>query len=353
MQGKSISNSRIPTAGALSLRPLQPQAREVVSQMIEGFIGQDWRASHRFDQTKDVRFFQQETLYAWKRQGRERPGILVLASADEPAVFWDQDKDEPFSIRLQIPFGFTKKGPWVFSATLLRGERQLILEDVWVAEGRGVWTTKAFSERWRILQDAYDALSRQQIFLGMDLVLIEPISLATFAAAEPEPGVLWDFQPEKAGKKRIVVLLPGARLGMSKGAIARAAQAAAEDGSAAAAVAVDEAKALSLPKCSKNPLKRSMEAPTVRIAMVSVDKISNLPDSYLLAAADGEIGHACIPKLAQSLELRKRFAGAAGLPAEVGWHSGFKKYEIIRLLPDGTPLSPRSVFYEATGAGDE
>ena len=349
MQGKSISNSRIPDSGPLSLRPLQPQAREVVSQLIEGFIGQDWRASHRFDQTKDVRFFQQETLYAWKRQGRERPGVLILTSADEPAIFWDQDKDEPLSLRLQIPFGFTKKGAWIFSATLLRGERQLILEDVWVAEGRHIWTSRPFSERWRVMQDAFDSLSRQQIFLGMDLVLIEPISLAAFAAAEPEPGILWDFQPEKAGKKRIVVVLPGARLGMSKGAIARAAAVAADTGSAAAAMEVAEARALALPKCTKNPLKRSMDVPTVRIARVSVDKVSNLPDSYILTAADGEIGHACIPKLAQSLELRKRLVGISFLPAEIGWHSTFKKYEIVRLLPDDTPLSPASMFYEAQG----
>ena len=110
-QQRTISSSHHVEQKPLSLRPLAPQAREAVASLVEGIIGADWRVSHRMDIRKDGRALGSETYYAWKRDGRERPGVLVLSSADEPAVFWDMDRDEPNAIRMQIPFGFTRPGP--------------------------------------------------------------------------------------------------------------------------------------------------------------------------------------------------------------------------------------------------
>jgi len=56
--------------------------------------------------------------------------------------------------------------------------------------------------------------------------------------------------------------------------------------------------------------------------------------------------------LAQSQELRAKFAATpGGFPVEVAWHSDFKKYEIIKALPEGTPLTSASAFFESESVG--
>jgi hypothetical protein len=250
------------------------------------------------------------------------------------------DRDQPNALRFQTPFGFLRKGAWIFSATLLRGERRLILEDVFVADGVNLLRSAPYSERWATLSAAYAAFTAQQLFLGFSLVLVTPRSLAALEAEGPQPGTIWDFQPDAAGKLRLYWICPGARVGPSAGAQARAAEATAH---------------LKLPDpVNKNVLKRSVAVPTIRIALVSVDKTTSLPDSYMVSSACGtQLGRASVSKLEQSKALRSAFTGAAAgaaLPAEVVWHTGFNKYEVLRILPADTPAMDASAFYECTAA---
>jgi hypothetical protein len=75
----------------------------------------------------------------------------------------------------------------------------------------------------------------------------------------------------------------------------------------------------------------------------------------MLEAADGAaIGRACVPRLAQSQELRQKLSACPhGFPVEVAWHSDFKKYEIVKILPAGSQLTSASVFFEATAAASK
>ncbi len=332
-QTRVINSSHHAEQKPLSLRPLLPQAREAVAQLIELHIGADWRISHKFDARKDGRLLGSDTCYAWLREGRERPGLLVLSGADEPAVFWDMDRDEPNALRIQIPFGFTRRGPSIFVATLLRGERRLILEDLWCNAGASLMSA-TFSARWRALNGAFDALSAQQLYLGMDLVLTKPLSLEQFAATA-EPGTIWDFQPEAAGRKRLYYVIPGVRVGPSAGAQSREAAAKAH-------------LSATTPQVNKNVLKRTTQFLTVRIAKVKIDPTTPLPDSYVLESGDGEtVGRVCVSRLEQSKELRQKFKETPdGFPVEVAWHTNFKKYEITKYLPADSPLSAADAFHE-------
>ena len=282
-QTRCINSSSHGAQAPLSLRPVLPQVREAVAKQVEELLGTEWRISHRFNEAKDGRNFKYDTMYAWKREGRERPGLLILGAGDQPAIFWDMDRDEPCALRFQVPFGFLRQGYAAFPATLLRGERRLILEDIWVRDGRKL-DTLPFSARWRQLVACYEQFT--------------------------------------------------ARVGPSAGAQARQADATAH---------------IKLPPTvTKNVLKKTTALLTARHAMVRTDKTTTLPDSYVLESAEGTlIGRACVTKLSQSQELRAKFAAQPdGFPVEVAWHSDFKKYEIVKALPEGTPLTSASSFFE-------
>jgi hypothetical protein len=335
-QTRCINSSTHGEQGPLSLRPVLPQVREAVARDVEGLLGAEWRISHRFNEAKDGHIFRTETLYAWKREGRERPGLLILGAAGQPAIYWDMDRDEPSALQFQIPFGYLREGYAAFVATLLRGERRLILEDIWVRGGRSLMA-QPYSSRWRQLVDSFQQFTAQQLFLGFDLALVEPMSLEKWTTAA-EPGTIWDFQPEAASRKRIYYVVPGAHVGPSAGAQARQAEA--------------QAHIKLPPTVEKHALKKTTQLLTARYAFVRPDKTTPLPDSYILEAADGAaIGRACVTRLAQSQELRQKFAATPeGFPVEVAWHSDFKKYEIIRSLPAGSPLTSASAFFEAGAA---
>jgi hypothetical protein len=335
-QDRSIKSSSHVASRPLTLRPLVPEAREAVAKRVEQLLGTDWRISHRLVVERDKKSLTTEPYYVWKREGRERPGLFILQADDQPAVYWDMDRDQPDALRFQIPFGFLRSGPWIFSATLLRGERRLILEDVFVADGVKLLGSVPYSARYERLVAAHTAFTRQQLFLGFTLVLVEPMSLRHIIEHPPEPGTLWDFQPEVAERLRLYWICPGARIGPSAGAAARAAEATAH---------------LKLPPAvNKNVLKRGTAVPTIRVAFAAPDRTTPLPDNYILTTSDGStLGRASVSKLDQSVILRNSLCkpdSPAHLPVEIVWNTGFNKYEIMRILPADTPAMAYSSFYE-------
>ena len=92
-----------------------------------------------------------------------------------------------------------------------------------------------------------------------------------------------------------------------------------------------------------------------------------LPDTYSLLSQEGNsLGMASIPTLQVSLELRGLFSdktngmegprsvenGAAcsvrrteGIPVEVEWNDAFQKYQVVRILPQETPITTEAFFH--------
>jgi hypothetical protein len=73
-----------------------------------------------------------------------------------------------------------------------------------------------------------------------------------------------------------------------------------------------------------------------------------LPDTYELEAQDGEVlGLASIRDLTMSQRLRAHFKAKPmeGLAVEVVWNNTFRKYQIMRIMPEGTPITTIGFFH--------
>lgn len=356
-----------------------PKEREQISQEIERHIGTNWRISHHLNPEKDAQIMSSVPIYVWQRQGRNRAGLLLLR-AGLPAIYWNTEQDQPYALKLQVPATLTFNGSCILIATLSKAEKLLTFEDVWAYEGRSLLRDKKYSERWPILEKLFFDLNRQQYFLGADLQLVEPMSLDNFIAQcdeRPEDGTVWEFQPDVPLRRRLVWMIPGSKgirsdiptLRRDEAAFKVAARLGGADDPVAAEiltsmelkrsnVSMPQHNARWKPTTQPQPRIHSTVIQQQRCARLCVDTKTTLPDSYnLFSNSDNPsgvgtelIGKICVPRLAQSHELRKLFAdGKKEARVDVRWNTTFKKYEILRILPDDTPLSPATMFYECAG----
>lgn len=81
-----------------------------------------------------------------------------------------------------------------------------------------------------------------------------------------------------------------------------------------------------------------------------------LPDIYQLQSQEGDVlGWAALSTAEHSRALRDAFLSekeskeeeepVEGVPVEVVWNESFKKYQVVRILPPNTPITPHSFFY--------
>lgn len=365
----SIRSSGPIFSAPIQLTPLESSARESVAAHIEKLIGTNWRISHHLNAEKDAQLMSTVPIFVWQRAGRNKAGLLLLR-ADEPAIFWNVEQDQPYTLKLQVPATLTHKGSCLLIATVSKVEKLLTMEDVWTFENENLLRGKKYSERWPILEQIFEQLNKQQYFLGADLRLVEPLSFDQFIAnaSSEEQGTVWEFQPDVPLRRRLVWMIlgkqgirseiPGLRL---QDDVYKTAQ---RLGGADDAVANEILTNLQLKRSrAQMPTHTARIKPTTqpqqrihkttidmqRCARLIPDKTTNLPDSYILEA-EGEVilGRICVPRLAQSQELRKKFysEGASELLVDVLWNATFKKYEVLKILPSRSLLSPASMFYE-------
>jgi hypothetical protein len=107
------------------------------------------------------------------------------------------------------------------------------------------------------------------------------------------------------------------------------------------------------PRFIEPKMKRGAELPSQLTARCVPYTKMMLPDTYSLLTQEGQnLGFASIATLRLSQELRSRFSekGVAenGLPVEVRWNPDFRKYQLLRILPDETPITTASFFYHAS-----
>jgi hypothetical protein len=348
------SEPRLPPP--IQLNPLETSSREDLAQVVEGYLGTNWRVSHHLNGQKDAQLLSSVPVYVWQRQGRNRAGLLVLR-AGQPAVYWNTEQDCPYTLKLQVPATFTHSGTWILIATLSRTERLLTLEDAWVADGKSLLQTNRYSDRWPKLQEAFAALKEQQYFLGCELRLVQPMSFAHFLTVcneKPEEGTVWEFQPDVPLRRRLVWMIPGSK--GDRSAIPSLRRPASE------MAKKDDTGFIPLIKCTgSNPRHTAYTKPTTmpqprihttvfaqqRAALLKKDTTTSLPDSYWLEAEGGaSLGRVCVNRLSDSQMLRQATATANTLIVEVKYNESFKKYEVARILPDSTSLSAKDVFPE-------
>lgn len=354
----------------IQLRPLDHKDRESVADHTEKFIGSNWRISHHLKAEKDAGLMSSVPVFVWQRQGRNRAGLLILR-ANEPVIFWNTEQDQPYAIKLQVPATLTHKGTCVLVATLSKAEKLLTLEDIWVYENNSLLRSKKYSERWPILEEVFNELNKQpdkHISLGCELQLIVPMSFNEFIAATEmavEDGTVWEFQPDVPIRRRLVWSMPAAAKPMIQSNAIMKSRSIYDKPlfveTSTIPVVGDLLNKMDLirskgqipihtgrlkPTTQPQPRIHNTNIQMQRCGKLILDPRTNLPDSYLLESMDGPIGRICVPRLQQSQEIRKEFLTKKQLFVDVKWNSGFKKYEITKILPETTPLSASTMFHE-------
>jgi len=46
-----------------------------------------------------------------------------------------------------------------------------------------------------------------------------------------------------------------------------------------------------------------------------------------------------------SLDIRKAITNKPFLPVEVKWNEGFNKYQVLRIMPEDTPITTAAFFF--------
>jgi hypothetical protein len=265
--------------------------------------------------------FQSGPLWVWPKFDKRPVGFLVFLE-DFPPCIWYPDRQEGMALRWIVPPLFCEKGATVCLANLLPSESVLQVEDLLIHQGTVLWTHMTFSKRWEALQEFWGSLPADQPLLGVTPRLVAPICLEDWPH-HYDFAIYWIIQPDHAGQPRWFwkdVVTPHAA-----------------------------------PTYVAPQMKRNAEVTTILCAYCTPYSKMVLPDLYTLQSQEGDdLGLASISTLELSLSLRKQFSGEDGtseaihgVAAEVKWNDVFKKYQILRIMPSGTPITAQSFFHHA------
>jgi len=251
--------------------------------------------------------FEREKLLVWPKFDRRPACFLFFLEGFAPCL-WDPSRQEGLTFRWILPPGFCVAGATVCLANLLKGESVLQIEDLLVYEGKDLWTSQPFSERWAQMRHFWNRLPAEQPLLAITPRIVEPISLADWDQAY-DASLSWIIQPESPRSQRFYwwdSVTP------KKEVIYRA--------------------------------PTMVRAPEIHVQICALaepyTKIG-LPDAYQLKAGDGSvIGIASIATMALSQQMRT----LKEAHVEVVWNDEFRKYQITKVLHSDTPVSAASFF---------
>jgi len=257
--------------------------------------------------------FSSGTVWLWPKFDKRPVGYLIFMEGYAPCI-WYPERQEGMTFRWLLPPAFSQRGPTICLANILAGESILQIEDIVVYEGKDLWSHKTFSERWVLLRDFWNSLPPDQPLLAFKPQIVKPISLDKWSF-HYDPSIYWIIQSDHSRQPRWYWK--------------------------------DTVTERTVVNYIAPVLKRSAEMVTLLCAYCMPYTKTVLPDTYSLFSQENEnLGIASISSLSLSLDLRKRFSeNVSGLPVEVKWNEQFRKYQIICVLPDETPISTASFFY--------
>ena len=259
--------------------------------------------------------FTSGTVWMWPKFDKRPVGYLIFLDGFAPCI-WYPERQEGMTFRWLLPPVFCQHGPTVCLANILAGESLLQIEDIVIYQGKDLWSQQIYSERWKVLQTFWASLPPDQPLLAFTPQLVTPISLENWKQ-HYDPSIYWIIQPDHSRQPRWYW----------------------KD-----TVTVSEQRPLEF---IAPVMKRSNEVIQTLCAYCTVYTKSVLPDIYTLLSQEGtDLGIASIATIHLSQELRRLFADKpAGVPVEVVWNENFHKYQIVRVMPMDTPLTPTSFFY--------
>lgn len=258
--------------------------------------------------------FSSGTVWVWQKFDKRPVGYLIFIEGFPPCI-WYPDRQEGITFRWLLPPNFSQKGATVCLANILSGESTLQIEDIIIYQGKDLWSNKIFSDRWNILRDFWNSLPPEQPLLAFKPRVVTPIPLDKWNI-HYDPSLYWIIQSDHLKQPRWYWKDTVTHNTKKTEYIA--------------------------PK-----LDRGVEIPHILVAYCTPYSKTILPDTYsLLSQESNNIGIASISTLNLSLELRHIFNDISikGVAVEVKWNNDFNKYQIIRIMPDNTPITTLSFF---------
>jgi len=277
------------------------------------------------------RIIESNYFHVWKRPAHLRAHWLILS--ESPAILVDiRNNDNVYS--LKFPFdshNVQKLGPIVCEVAYDKQEATLWIWDLIVFEKKNLWSTLPYSKRWDMLQK----LVRPLIYESHPMCEIricypEWKPMKQFLLETEEVGYSYEFQPESAGQKRLLWLVPKSN-DTFKAANFHEREMISH--TTCAIIPDDEPHA---PKASQVPqvVQVPQEKQTTQkftLGHLIKDKLSKLPDTYKLLSLNGQdLGLPAIRSMEMSTKLRA--IGPEGCKVEIKWYESFQKYEICRII---------------------
>ncbi len=259
--------------------------------------------------------FSSGTVWLWPKFDKRPVGYLIFIEGFAPCI-WYPERQEGMTFRWLLPPNFSQKGATICFANILAGESILQIEDIVISEGKDLWSHMTFSERWNKLRDFWQSLPPDQPLLAFKPRIVKPISLEQWPL-HYDASIYWIIQPDHSKQPRWFW----------------------KD-----TVTVPDHKPVEF---IAPMLKRGTEILNILVAYLTPYSKAVLPDTYSLFSQEGvSLGVASISTLNLSLEIRKVMTDKTpGIPVEVKWNDSFNKYQVLRIMPDETPITTASFFY--------
>lgn len=283
---------------------------------------------------------EQHAYHAWVRPAHLRSQHIVLA--DGFPVLLRNPKSEAKLMSLRIPFDrnrVQKLGPIVCEGAWDHQDHILWIWDVLLWEKEVVWQTMPYSKRWDLVKTVVGELLDCGHPMSDAQVRVPVWETLKDVAAKEKPalGFSIEFQPEKAGMRRHLMLLKGDEVEFvpqnyyERGLVAEKAVAATrppkkefKQEPEPEPAPVVEATIFTPPK-PKAPQQQER-----RVARLSKDPHLKLPDTYRVKSVpeDEDLGLSAIRSMEISKALRLRFAKEASVLVDVVWYEPFQKWEV-------------------------
>ncbi len=259
--------------------------------------------------------FNSGTVWLWPKFDKRPVGYLIFLDGFTPCI-WYPERQEGLTLRWSLPPNFCQNGPIICLANILTGESLLQIEDLIVYEGKDLWSEYLFSQRWEKLREFWNLLPSHQPLLAFTPKIVKPISLESWHL-HYDSSIYWIIQPDHSRQPRWFWK--------------------------------DTVTSTTTINYIPPKLKRNIDIPNILCAYCTPYTKVILPDTYSLLSQEGNtIGIASIATLELSLQLRNIFNQKNnGIPVEVKWNESFDKYQIVRIMPEETPITTLSFFNKA------
>ncbi len=283
---------------------------------------------------------EQHAYHAWVRPAHLRSQQIVLADGF-PLLLRNPKSDSKLT-SLRIPFDANRVqrlGPIICEGAWDHQDHILWIWDVLVWEKQVVWQTLPYSKRWDLVKtvvgellDCGHPMSDAQVRVPTWQTLAEVAK-----QEKPPSGFHIEFQPEKAGMRRHLLLLKSDEVAfVAKNYHERKMVAESEEQKTQPAPAPTPvptvSKQVEPPQTEESEVQqlRPKKLPDRRVARLTKDPHLKLPDTYRVRSVpeNEDLGLSAIRSMEISKVLRTRFATDASVLVDVVWYEPFQKWEV-------------------------